>query len=171
MNKSRKPFSLEEGKIQASLLLKSLRSDDSATVAQAARRFLRMPEFAHYTPNDFPVVTIRRKHALQAIALEQGFTSWPELKCQLPFIRGGFLTQWFVDYEEAKTYQRLNGGFILPFKKQMFLCSAEYISNLGFDVNDPDWALIGFDWVQPNDQIAWQRLLAKWAAIQDARDD
>jgi len=170
MNKSRKSFSLEEGKIQASILLKSLRSDDPELVRHSVKRLLRLPELSNYSAIEFPVASIKRKQALQAVALEQGFTSWADLKCQLPFIRGGFLNQWFVDYAEAKIYQRTHGGFILPFKKQFFTCSAEYISNLGFDINDPDWALIAFDWVQPKDKTAWQRLHARWVAIQGKHD-
>jgi len=165
MNKSRKPFSLEEGKIQASILLKNLRSDDMELIRSAVQRFLRLPEFTHHSSIEFPVAAIRRKHALQLIAQEQGFSSWSDLKCQLAFIRGGFLNQWFADYAEAKSYQRTHGGFILPFKKQMFICSPEYISNLGFDVSDPDWALIDFDWVQPKNQTALQRLQSRWSAI------
>ena len=168
MDKSRKPFSLEEGKIQASIVLKNLLSDDVGLIQSAVRRFLRLPEFAQYPAIEFPLATIRRKHALQLIAAEQGFSSWSDLKCQLPFIRGGFLNQWFVDYVEAKAYQRTHGGFILPFKKQMFICSPEYISNLGFDIGDPDWARIDFDWVQPKDTAAFQRLHTRWIAIQDA---
>lgn len=171
MNKPRKYFSLAEGKIQATQLLKSLRSDDREAVSLSVKRFLRLPELTPYSLTEFPITAIKRKHALHVIALEQGFSSWSDLKCQLPFICGGFLNQWFVDYAEAKSYQRSHGGFILTFKKQVFVCSAEYIGNLGFDTNDPDWALIDFDWAQPKNKVAWQRLSAKWAAIQGAHHE
>lgn len=167
MNKSAKSFCLEEGKIQASILLKSLRSNDPVLVNKTVKRFLRLPEFSLLTINEFPWPDIKRKQALHVIAIENGFQSWSDLKCQLPFIRGGFLNQWFVHYEEAKSFQCSNGGFILPFKKQFFVCTADYIGHLGFDANDPDWALIAHDWVVPENKLAWQRLSKKWIAIQE----
>jgi hypothetical protein len=168
MNKLAKSFSLNEGKIQASLLLKSLRSDDATQVSLAVKRFLRAPEFSRFTIDEFPLQSIQRRHALQVIAIERGFRSWPDLKCQLLFIRGGFLNQWFVQYEEGKAYQRSHGGFILPFKKQFFVCTTDYIIDLGFDVCDPDWVLIAHDWVVPQHKVAWQRLYKKWMHIQGA---
>ena len=109
---------------------------------------------------------LKHKHALSVIAIENGFESWVNLKCQLPFIRGGFLNQWFTNYAEAKSYQQLNGGYLLPFKNQFFICEADYISNLGFNSADPDWKLIGYDWVNPDHKAAGQRLYKKWMRIQ-----
>ena len=83
-----------------------------------------MPEFRNLSLEEIIQVDIKRKHALAVIAIEKGFKSWTDLKCQLPFIRGGFLNQWFANYAEAKSYQQLNGGFILPFKNQFFICDA-----------------------------------------------
>ncbi|MET3106621.1 hypothetical protein AAKU67_001331 [Oxalobacteraceae bacterium GrIS 2.11] len=172
MDKSRKPFGIEEGKIQASLLLKALRPEVTAAVwHRALNRFLKLPEFSDCNKAEFPASIIKRKHALQVIALEQGFASWADLKCQLPFIRGGFLNQWFANYAVAKDYQREHGGFILPFKKQCSLCTAEYIANLGFDPNDTDWQLIGYDWVHPADAMARQRLHVKWISILAGRHE
>lgn len=71
-------------------------------------------------------IEIKRKFALAVIAVEKGFKSWGELKCQLPFIRGGFLNHWFANYEQAKSYHKLNGGFLLPYKNQFFICDADY---------------------------------------------
>ncbi len=159
MNKSHKSFSVAECKIQASILLKSFRSNDISAV----KRFQALQELTTISSTE-----IKRKHALLVIARENGFKSWADLKCQLPFIQGGFLNQWFSNYAEAKSYQQLKGGFILPFKNQVFICDANYIDHLGFDSNDPDWESIERDWISPSNKIAWQRLYTKWQIIQEA---
>jgi hypothetical protein len=46
MKQSRQSFSLEEGKIQASILLKSIRSVEPDFVSRSIKRFLVLPEFA-----------------------------------------------------------------------------------------------------------------------------
>ena len=166
MNKPHKSFSVDECKVQASLLLKSLHSNDSLSSGKAAKRFQRLPEFANLSLEEIIQADIKRKHALAVIAIEKGFTSWTDLKCQLPFIRGGFLNRWFANYAEAKSYQQLNGGFLLPFKNQFFICESDYINNLGFNAEDPDWTLIGYDWAKPGNKVAWQRLYKKWMLIQ-----
>ncbi len=166
MNKPHKSFSVAECKIQASILLKSLYSNDFAISQKAAKRFQRLTEFKNLNSDEIIHADIKRKHALAVIAAEKGFNSWADLKCQLPFIRGGFLNHWFANYDEAKSYQQTKSGFLLPFKKQFFICDTDYIDNLGLDSKDHDWKLIGFDWVKPNNKIAWQRLYKKWMAIQ-----
>jgi len=166
MNKPHKSFSIDECKVQASILLKSLCSKDSTISQKAAKRIQHLPEFGNFSLEDIIQAGVKRKHALAVIAIEKGFSSWADLKCQLPFICGGFLNQWFAHYDEAKAYQQLNGGFLLPFKNQFFICEADYIMNLGFDPEDADWKLIGYDWANPNNKEAWQRLYKKWMHIQ-----
>ncbi len=36
------------------------------------------------------------------------------------------------------------------------------MKQFGFEPGDPDWAKIGFNWVEPADPVAWQRLYKKW---------
>lgn len=166
MNKQHKSFSVAECKIQASILLKSLKSNDLELAKKIAKRFQRLPDFENFSIEEIFQIDIKRKHALALIAIEKGFKSWAELKCQLPFIRGGFLNQWFANHAEAKSYQQKNGGFILPFQNQFFVCDANYINNLGFDAEDSDWKLINYDWSSPSNKEAWQRLYKKWMKIQ-----
>lgn len=166
MNKPHKAFSIDECKIQASILLKSLHSKDLERSRKAAKRFKRLPEFANLSIEEIIQADVKRKHALAIIAIEKKFKSWSELKCQLPFVRGGYLNQWFTTHAEAKSYQHENGGFILPYQNQFFICDADYINNLGFDSKDNDWKLIGYDWENPNNKEAWQRLYKKWMKIQ-----
>jgi hypothetical protein len=171
MNKSRQSFSVDECKIQASILLKYLYSNHAEGSHKAAKRFQILPDFQNCSLSEVFNASIKRKHALAVIAIEKGFKSWADLKCQLPFIRGGFLNQWFANYEEAKSWQNSNGGFILPFKNQFFICDAHYINHLGFDAEDPDWKLIGYDWTHPLNQDAWRRLYKKWMRIQEPGDE
>lgn len=170
MNKSQKSFSVKECKIQASILLKSLYSDDCEKSRQAAKRFQRLSEFKKFSLDEIIKTDIKRKTALAIVAIEKGFSSWAELKCQLPFVHGGFLNHWFVGYQQAKAHLKSYGGFLLPYKKQFFICESEYINNLGFSSEDPDWQLIGYDWVNPDNQEAWIRLYKKWLLIQKISD-
>jgi hypothetical protein len=168
MNKRSKPFSLQEGKVQASMLLKALHSTDAA---QVAKRFQCLPEFANLSTTDILQQDIKRKHALAVIALENGFNSWLDAKIQLNFIVGGYLNPWFAHYDEAKAHLQSSGGFLLPYKKQFFICEANYLSHIGFDPMDSDWALIHNDWAKPADQVAWQRLYKKWIKAKGGRDE
>lgn len=167
MNKSRKPITVSECKIQASILLKSLHSSSPDIATQAVKRFLRYPEFAKLSQDQLSQIDIKLKHALAVIALENNFKSWVALKTQIPFVIGGYLNSWFANYAEAKTYQEKEGGFLLSYKKQFFICESSYIEHLGFDSHDPDWQKIGFDWENPQDKAAWQRLYKKWMKIQE----
>jgi hypothetical protein len=160
MNKSRQSFTIEEYKIQASILLKSLRGSDPEN---AAKRFKRLPEFAALSIADILQKNIKRKHALLLIAVENGFHSWLDLKMQVNFIVGGYLNSWFSNYPEAKSYLLSTGGFLLPYKNQFFICNKHYIKQIGFEPDDPDWKLIGYDWVAPDDKKGWQRLYKKWS--------
>ncbi len=171
MNKSHQSLTVAECKIQASILLKALHSDNPVIAQQAVKRFKRLSEFAELSSEKIIQFHIKHKHALSVIALEKGFKSWLDLKSQLPFIVGGFLNKWFVNYDEAKCHLESEGGFLLPFKNQYFICASNYIQQLGFDPNDPDWKLIGHDWANPKDQSAWRRLYKKWMKIQEDNDE
>ena len=161
---------LEESKIQATVLLKDLRSQDPKKFEPAIMRFRALSKFLNSPPTDIKN-NAKRKDALLVIALENGFASWIELKNHFykilssPFENdyiGGFLNPWFARYADAKSQQKLDGGYLLPFKKQYFLASEDYIKTLGFDPFDPDWNLIDWDWVKPKDQTALARLFQKW---------
>lgn len=168
MNKPRKIFTLKECKIQASILLKSLSSADIKTAEKSAQRFQRLDEFSKYSINEILALInekkqIKHKHALEVIAIENKFSSWIDLKIQINFIINGYLNAWFTHYSEAKYYLQSNGGYLLPYKNQFFICNRDYINQLGFDADDPDWKLIGYDWVKPLNQSAWQSLCRKWS--------
>ena len=71
------------------------------------------------------------------------------------------LNRWFTIYAEARASLELEGGYLLPYKSQFFVTLSEGIRDLGLDPDDPDWARIGCDWVQPKDTEAWERLMEK----------
>ncbi len=162
MNKpSYKQHSFEDYKIQASFLLKAFHSTDNDKRTQALKRFQRLPEFSTLSYDDILKGDIKRKHALAVIALENGFKSWIDLKSQTYLFSGGFLNKWFSNYAEAKSHRESAGGFLLPYKNQFYICDADYITHIGLDPYDPDWKLIAWDWIKPNDRTAWLRLNKK----------
>ena len=72
-----------------------------------------------------------------------------------------FLNRWFASYTEARKSLENEGGFLLPYKGQFFVCEAGLIRALGLEPDDPDWERIGRDCVQPTDTQAYQRLHEK----------
>ena len=175
---------LEEYKTQASILLKQLRSDDTAAAPKAALRFQQLPHFLNQSAIDIiKSRQVKLKHALTVIAQEHDFDSWVDFKRHLerkdklaerresyytllyPPQAARFVLEWHANYEIASTELSRSGGYLLPYKKQFFICEAEYIAELGLDPDDPDWELIGYNWIHPADQSAWERLDSKLRAI------
>ena len=150
-------------KIQASILLKHLRSNNLSLAEEAAKRVRLLHVFKHLS---LVVLReqVRRKHALAVIALENTYISWEHLKLSLEPINFypehcvGFLNHWFSSYGEAKAHLMNAGGYLLPHKNQFFVCGAAYIQALGLDPKDADWQAVGFDWVEPSQPEAWLRL-------------
>ncbi|MEO7328119.1 MAG: hypothetical protein ABI193_06050 [Minicystis sp.] len=170
---------LEELRIQAKILLKSLRSGSRP----AAERLRRLPFFAERSADRILSETaeVQLKHAFAVLALEQGYATWNELKaaCDLreksasptgrapvaagdryypPGRMGSGLNRWFTSYDEARTSLDAYGGYLFPYRTQFFVCEEAHIEALGLDPADPDWARIGHDWVKPRDPEAHQRL-------------
>ncbi len=163
-------------KAQASILLKQLSEADMVIHSQLRNR-LYQHGFETFLQEPHK---IRRKHALQIIAQEQGFDSWSALKHQVEIensldfdeffgrpIFGGFINHWFTRYDEARTLQLQSGGVLLPYKQQFFVTTTTYLEKLGFDHDDKDWQAIGYDWVNPKNVSAKlriiQNLVARWA--------
>ena len=69
-----------------------------------------------------------------------------------------FLNRWFADYAAARAARAAEGGYLLPYRHQFFVTGADAIRELGLDPDDPDWERIGWDWVEPLDRAAWERL-------------
>lgn len=173
MNHSVSSVSIDEYKIQASLLLKSLQANDTSKRNMAIQQLKVVPQLAQLSSEAIQHQA-KRKHALAAIACKHGFGSWQALRehCEYqnsqPFVRnyvGGHLNKWFATYEEAKAEQQVAGGFLFPYKKQYFICDQHFVRQMGLDAGDADWQAIGFDWVKPLSIKAWQRLNRQWLMI------
>lgn len=80
-----------------------------------------------------------------------------------------FLNRWFTTYENARESLESDGGFLLPYKHQFFVCESEAIRVLGLNPDDPDWKKIGRDAARPADAAAFQRLREQ--REQKARDE
>lgn len=172
--------SLTEYRSRARRLLNQLRRTGYEELAvAAAARFQRLTSFSDQTV--FQIMenrsSVKLKHALAVIALEHGYGSWRELKTSAEtggrssaasssshgremYAAGfcGTLNRWFADYEGARASLDEQGGFLLPFESQFFVCEEQGIRALGLDSEDPDWERIGRDWVKPADLEAWARL-------------
>lgn len=103
---------------------------------------------------------LKRKHVLNNIAHELGFDSWKSLKdyCLNPFgnnIVGGFLNHWFADYHEAKQYLNSNDGYLLPYKNQYVIGSANFIEVMNLKPESPYWIQINYNFVYPEDRRAF----------------
>ena len=72
-----------------------------------------------------------------------------------------FLNRWFKTYEEARRALESEGGYLLPYKQQFFVCEAPAIKAMGLDPADPDWEQVGRDLAHPADEQAYQRLREK----------
>lgn len=112
--------------------------------------------------------TLQLKDALDKIAQLTGFPNWRELKevteeteIFLPSPSSAHWKTWYASYEEAVAHLAKGDGFLLPYRKQFFICDIHWIIELGVAAEDPDLARVGRNWVEPLDRGAWQRLLNK----------
>ena len=111
---------------------------------------------------------IALKEAFAIIATSAGFRSWQDMKASIeahdalrPAHASALWNVWYGSYEEGKAHILKHGGYLLPYQKQVFVCDANYLGNLGLNLDDPDLAKVGNDWVVPADQNAWRRLRSK----------
>lgn len=177
---AKRPHSdLDEYKIQASILLKQFRSTVLSESKQATGRLKSLPQFSDLPAEEILGLgrQIKLKHALQTIAIEHGHETWVAFKTALEFKAKrhiqkkskpfahlypkrcqGFLNQWFGQYASAKHYLNENGGYLLPYDSQFFVCQSDYIEALDLNPNDRDWKKIAYDWAKPANQTAWKRL-------------
>jgi hypothetical protein len=178
---SARALPLSECRIRASLLLKSLRSEESPRAIRAAERLRALPVFAALSAEALRAAPerVRLKHALDCIAHEQGHGSWRELKharettpprfAPEAFLErqgSAFLKRWFSTHAEARAVVRAEGGGVLfAFGHQFFIGEPDFLRALGVDVTDPDWARVGPDWTQPEDAEARARLEHKLIAL------
>ena len=96
---------------------------------------------------------------------EDGETLW------YPRTLDVFLNRWFASYEDARESRLSEGGYLLPYRHQFFVCQAEAIRAMGLEPDDPDWERINWDGARPINEEAYQRLREKRAqAVRDGLD-
>ncbi len=92
---------------------------------------------------------IKLKQALELLAKKNNFSTWKDYKNSLDTFwyqkSSSFLNHWFTLHQEALDYQKQYGGYLLTYKGQYFVASAEYIEHLGIDSRADIWKSIDFD--------------------------
>lgn len=177
---SQKPVdALAEYKVRASKLLKDFAGADKRRAFHAALRLATLWPDTDANALLADPSRIRRKHALAVIAREMGFRDWrhltEEAHVELPAFdttrlfppsTSFYLNAWFATYEEARdALGARKDRFLFPYRRQFVVCEGGLLASLGIDVKDPDWDLIGRDWVKPRDAAAHYRLNQKLARI------
>lgn len=160
---SLKPIRLHSLNTQALFLLKDLKSGTAKSI-NAAERFLNLPSFSHKTV-DWMINhadTVKLKYAYQLLAIEHGFNSWTELKryvidndCLYRSSCVAYVYAWFKDYQQAETYHRKNGGYLITIWKDYAVCGKEYINCIGLTMHQELWEKIGNNWANPLNKKAW----------------
>jgi hypothetical protein len=107
------------------------------------------------------------KDAFAIISKAAGYNSWKEMKDSYdesdifnPPNWSAHWKTWFATIEEAR--QNLKPElYLLPYRKQFFLCDSDYLKALGIDSNDSDLLRVGNDWSRPLDLKSWDNLKSK----------
>lgn len=167
---------IQELKTRAEILHHRIRTGEP----QALARLRALPEFRRSSQRELAAqaATIRRRHCLAVIAAELGFPSWPQAKSMIagerPATEFGtilcptrcavHLNRWYRTYAEAAAARKASAGYLLAYRRQFIVVDRHYITTLGLDPDDADWARLGFDWVRPRSVRARARLYAKLVA-------
>jgi len=115
---------------------------------------------------------ITLKSALDKIAKLSGFLSWRDLNENLKenafahLMSSAHWHTWYGSYEKAKVHLEKNGGYLLAYQKQFFICDEDYIKSLGLQPDDSDLLKVGNNWVEPKNAKAWQSLRQKLQTFQ-----
>jgi hypothetical protein len=137
----------------------------------ALRRLRILPEFSRL-PDDLLAQSLKRRHCLTAVARQLGFQTWAHALAVLagdenqadfgtllyPTSCHGHYNIWSASYDEAREIRAANSGYLLAYRRQFLVVDASFIESMGVDPSDPDWELIGRDWVRPVDRDARGRL-------------
>lgn len=155
---------LQELKVQASILRKQLKSSEKQLQEKAAKRFLQLP-FHLYSTVDNVLADVdfyQLKHAYWVLAVENNYETWQQYRdaiireeCMYTGSAGAFLNVWFANYDEAKNYQLEKGGYLLPYRKDYFVCNEALIQELGLAEYKKEWEEINYDWAKPKNKKAW----------------
>ena len=145
----------------------------------AVARSRQLPEFKDQDVSSLSA-SIKRRHCLAVVARELGFQGWPHAVGVLggtdstdfgtllyPDGANAHWNIWSASYAEARAIREQHGGYLLAYRRHFFLADRHFIETLGLQPEDPDWELIGRDWVKPQQADARERLYAalirRWA--------
>jgi hypothetical protein len=156
-------------KAQARIFHRQVAEHEPLAVARAQQ----LPEFRGIDSASLPS-RIKRRHCLTVIARELGFQGWPHAVAVLRgtdssdfgtllYPKGGEVhwNIWSASYDEARVIREQHGGYLLAYRRHFFITDRHFIDTLGLDPDDPDWQLIGRDWVKPRRTDARERLYGK----------
>jgi hypothetical protein len=108
------------------------------------------------------------KEAFAILAKAAGFSSWQDLKATLdtnsvfcPPGHSAYWKTWYGTYEGALQHLSEHGGFLLPYRKDFFICDADYLRFLGVGAEDRDLERVGSNWAEPRDSEAFARLMKR----------
>jgi len=155
---------IDDLKAQARILQREDRAGNRAALA----RIGGTPE------GDVPDHEITRTRCLGVIARELGFEGWPHA---LALFEGREVSDhgtllyapdcaahwniWLASYDEAREVHAEHGGTLLAYRRQFLVVEDHFLATLGVDPADPDWELLGRDWVRPRSVEARARLYGK----------
>ena len=95
---------------------------------------------------------IALKDAFKIIAKSAGYETWKDLKDSYEFADlinppkwSAQWKKWFSTKEEALKFQK-EGEYILPYRKQFFVCDEDYLERLEIDPKSSDFISLGCDW-------------------------
>ena len=164
--KELRPIRLKQLKVEAKILLKNYKSSSESSI----KEYSNQPIFQDLTASEIKnsIKEIRLKDIYHLIASEYGYSRWEDLKLHIVkndlLFRSngiGLIHKWFKNYNEASKYHLENGGYLLQFWEDFVICGIEYIRLLKLDSFTEEWRLIEYNWIEPKNEYAYQRLYDK----------
>ena len=156
-------------KAQARILHRQVSQHEPLAVA----RTQQLDEFKDHDAVSL-AASVKRRHCLAVIARELGFQGWPHAVAVLdgtdssdfgtllyPNGADAHWNIWSASYNEARAIREEHGGYLLAYRRHFFIVDRYFIETLGLHPDDPDWELIGRDWVRPRRADARERLYGK----------
>ena len=111
--------------------------------------------------------TIALKDAFEIIAKSADYESWKKMKDSYEFADlvnpprwSAQWKKWFSTKEEALRFQK-EGEYILPYRRQFFVCDEDYLKGLKINPNAPKFSSLGSDWTSIEAVEIIQRWLRK----------
>lgn len=155
-----------ELKTRARLLLRQLQNDEHV----AKKRALQLSRQQHWELQ----TEWQLQHCLNLVAAEAGFQHWQHASSVLSgeapagadmgdFWHGrevdGLSNRWFASYAEASAQLQADpGAYLLPYRRQYLLATADYLAALGVSSAAEYWQACGRDLVRAYGGVAWQAL-------------